>query len=284
VTPTAVTGADGKPVAVIADGGAVVFYNYRGDRPREITKAFVIDGFKEFDRGPKLDLFYATMTEYEAGLPVQVILSKPEKLKNILGEVVSKAGLAQFRCAETEKNPHVTFFFNNYRAEPFPGEERACPASPKVATYDQQPEMSAAEVTRLAREAILSGKYALIVVNFANPDMVGHTGSLPAAIKAVEATDKGVGELLEAVSKMGGSAVIGADHGNCEQMWDYTNNVPHTSHTLNLVEFFVVGDGYVAGKTRMREGGRLADIAPTVLHLMGLPKPAEMTGESLVLG
>jgi 2,3-bisphosphoglycerate-independent phosphoglycerate mutase len=284
VTPTAIVGADGKPLACIADNDAVVFYNYRGDRPREITKAFVIDGFKDFDRGPKLDLYYATMTEYESGLPVHVILPKPERLKNILGEVVSNAGLAQFRCAETEKNPHVTFFFNNYRKDPFKGEERACPASPKVPTYDLQPEMSAPEVTRLAKEAILSGKYALIVVNYANPDMVGHTGSLPAAIKAVEAADKGVGELLDALSKMGGSALIGADHGNCEQMWDPVHNAPHTSHTLNLVEFFVVGDGYAAGKTRMRSGGRLADIAPTVLHLMGIPKPAEMTGESLVIG
>jgi 2,3-bisphosphoglycerate-independent phosphoglycerate mutase len=283
VTPTAVVGADGKPLAAITDGDAVIFYNYRGDRPREITKAFVIDGFKDFDRGPKLDLYYATMTEYEAGLPVHVILPKPQKLRNILGEVVANAGLAQFRCAETEKNPHVTFFFNNYRGEPFKGEERACPASPKVATYDQQPEMSAADVTRAAKEAILSGKYALIVVNYANPDMVGHTGSLPAAIKAVEAADKGVGELLEALRKVGGSAVIGADHGNCEQMWDPVHNVPHTSHTLNLVEFFVVGDGFKAGKTRMREGGRLADIAPTVLQLMGIPKPAEMTGQSLIL-
>ncbi len=283
VTPTAIVGADGKPLASIADGDAVVFYNYRGDRPREITKAFTVDGFNGFDRGAKLDLYYATMTEYEAGLPVHVILPKPEKLKNILGEVVADAGLAQFRCAETEKNPHVTFFFNNYRAEPFAGEERACPPSPKVATYDMQPEMSAAEVTRAAKEAILSGKYALIVVNYANPDMVGHTGSLEAAVKAVEATDKGVGELLEALSKVGGFAVIGADHGNCEQMWDPVHNAPHTSHTLNLVEFFVVGEGFAAGKTKMREGGRLADIAPTVLQLMGLPKPAEMTGQSLVL-
>jgi len=284
VTPTAIVGADGKPIATIGNGDSVVFYNYRGDRPREITKAFMNESFDGFDRGPKLDLYYATMTEYEAGLPVHVILSKPEKLKNILGEVVSNAGLSQFRCAETEKNPHVTFFFNNYRKDPFPGEERECPPSPKVATYDLKPEMSSTEVTRLAKAAILSGKYALIVVNYANPDMVGHTGSLPAAIKAVEATDTGVGELLEALRSVGGFAVIGADHGNCEQMWDYVNNAPHTSHTLNLVEFFVVGEGYDAGKTRMREGGRLADIAPTVLHLMGLPKPAEMTGESLVIG
>lgn len=284
VTPTAIVGGDGKPVGAIGNGDAVVFYNYRGDRPRELTKAFVADGFAGFDRGPKLDLYFVTMTEYEAGLPVQVILPKPPKLKNILGQVVSDAGLAQFRCAETEKNPHVTFFFNNYRAEPFPGEERQCPASPKVPTYDLQPEMAAADVTRLTKEAILSGKYALIIVNYANPDMVGHTGSLAAAIKAVEATDRGVGELLGALEKAGGSAVIGADHGNCEQMWDPVHNVPHTSHTLNLVEFFVVGADYAAGKTRMREGGRLADIAPTVLQLMGLAKPAEMTGQSLILG
>ncbi len=282
IAPTWITDAAGRPLATIGDGDAVVFYNYRGDRPRELTKAFVLDGFKEFDRGPKLDLFYATMTAYESGLPVHVILDKPPKLKHILGEVVSAAGLAQFRCAETEKNPHVTFFFNNYRGESFPGETRAGPASPKVATYDLQPEMSAAEVTRLAREAILAGKYALIVVNYANPDMVGHTGSLPAAIKAVEVTDAGVGELLDALAQVGGRAVIGADHGNCEQMWDSVNHAPHTSHTLNRVEYFVVGDDFAAGRTRLREGGRLADIAPTVLDLMGLPKPAEMTGRSLL--
>jgi len=282
VPATRIATADGQPDGVIRDGDVVLFYNYRGDRPREITKAFVLDGFKEFERGPKLNLLYATMTEYEAGLPVQIISPKPEKLKNILGEVVSKAGLAQFRCAETEKNPHVTFFFNNYRKDPFPGENRACPPSPKVPTYDLQPEMSAAEVTRLAKEAILSGKYALVVVNYANPDMVGHTGSLPATIKAVEATDAGVGDLLSALRQMGGKALVCADHGNAEQMWDPTVNGPHTAHTLNLVEVYVVGDGFSAGKTKMRGGGRLADIAPTVLHLMGLPKPAEMTGASLL--
>jgi 2,3-bisphosphoglycerate-independent phosphoglycerate mutase len=284
IPATAILGADGRPLAAIGHGDAVLFYNYRGDRPREITKAFVIDGFKEFDRGQKLDLYYATMTEYEAGLPVHVVSGKPAPLKNILGEVVSRAGIGQFRCAETEKNPHVTFFFNNYRSTPFPGEDRACPASPKVPTYDLQPEMSAAEVTKAAKEAILSGKYGLIVVNYANPDMVGHTGSLPAAIKACEATDAGVGELLAALASKHGHAVILADHGNAEQMWDPELNGPHTAHTLNLVEVFVVGEGYAAGQTRLRTGGRLADIAPTVLHLMGLPKPVEMTGESLIVG
>jgi 2,3-bisphosphoglycerate-independent phosphoglycerate mutase len=279
VAPTQIV-ADGKPVATICDGDAVLFYNYRGDRPREITKAFVIDGFKEFDRGPKLDVFYATMTEYESGLPVQVLLPKPEKLKNTLGQVVADAGIAQFRCAETEKNPHVTFFFNNYRKDPFPGEQRACPPSPKVATYDQKPEMSAAEVTAAAKVAILSGRFGLVVVNFANADMVGHTGSLSAATAAVEATDRSVGALIAAIEKAGGSAVVTADHGNAEQMWDPTVNGPHTAHTLNRVEAFVVAPGLTPA-TKLREG-RLADIAPTVLALMGLPKPAEMTGESLI--
>jgi 2,3-bisphosphoglycerate-independent phosphoglycerate mutase len=272
----------GQPLAKFADGDAVVFYNYRGDRPRELTRAFVLDSFAEFDRGPKLDLYYATMTEYESGLPVKIVSPKPPKLKNILGEVVSKAGIPQFRCAETEKNPHVTFFFNNYNKEPFPLEDRACPASPKVATYDLQPEMNAGEVTRLSKEAILSGKYGLVIVNYANPDMVGHTGSLEATIKACEATDAGVGELLAAVKHTGGRAVICADHGNAEQMFDPTVQGPHTAHTLNLVEVFVVGEGFTKEGTRMRSGGRLADIAPTVLHLMGLEKPIEMTGTSLI--
>ena len=283
IPATWIVGPDGKPTATIQNGDSVLFYNYRGDRPRELTRAFVIDGFKDFDRGVKLDLYYATMTEYEAGLPVHVISGKPEALKNILGKVVDDAGIPQFRCAETEKNPHVTFFFNNYRKEPFPHEDRACPASPKVATYDMQPEMSEPEVATRAKEAILSGKYGLIIVNFANPDMVGHTGSLEATIKACEATDRGVGELLAALKQMDGRAVVCADHGNCEQMWDFETNGPHTAHTLNLVEVFVVGSDFAASKTKMRTGGRLADIAPTILHLMGLPKPAEMTGERLVL-
>jgi 2,3-bisphosphoglycerate-independent phosphoglycerate mutase len=283
VAPTAIVDTRGEPLATIQDGDAVLFYNYRGDRPRELTRAFVMDPFIGFDRGPKLDLFYATMTEYESGLPVQVVLPKPEKLKNILGQVVAEAGIRQFRCAETEKNPHVTFFFNNYRKEPFPGEDRACPPSPKVPTYDMQPEMSAAEVTRVAKEAILSGRYGLLVVNYANPDMVGHTGNLPAVIKAVETTDRGVGELLDALAQVGGRAVVCADHGNCEQMWDPSTNGPHTAHTLNLVEVFIVGEGYTKTGTRLREVGRLADIAPTLLDLMELPKPAEMTGESLIV-
>ncbi|MCC5023710.1 MAG: 2,3-bisphosphoglycerate-independent phosphoglycerate mutase [Candidatus Synoicihabitans palmerolidicus] len=283
VAPTAIVDEAGEPLATFKDGDVVLFYNYRGDRPREITKAFVLDYFDGFERGVKLDLYYATMTEYEKGLPVNVVSPKPEKLKKILGEVVANAGIGQFRCAETEKNPHVTFFFNNYRAEPFPGEDRACPASPKVPTYDQQPEMSAREVTAFAKEAILSGKYGLVVVNFANPDMVGHTGNLEAVVKAVETTDKGVAELLEALKSVGGKAIVTADHGNCEQMWNSDTKGPHTAHTLNLVELLVVGEGFTKEGTKMREGGRLGDIAPTVLDLMGLPKPVEMTGESLIV-
>ena len=284
VPATWIVDDSGQPLATFGDGDAVLFYNYRGDRPREITKAFVMDNFSDFDRGEKLDLYYATMTEYEAGLPVHVISGKPAKLRNILGEVVSDVGIKQFRCAETEKNPHVTFFFNNYRDTPFPGEDRACPASPKVATYDMQPEMSAAEVTAKAKKAILSGQYGLVVVNYANPDMVGHTGSIPAATKAVEATDAGVGELLAALAEKDGRAVITADHGNCEQMWNPETNSPHTAHTLNLVELFVIGSDYSKELTKMRSGGRLADIAPTLLDLMELPKPVEMTGESLIVG
>jgi 2,3-bisphosphoglycerate-independent phosphoglycerate mutase len=283
VAPTAIVDENGQSVASFQNGDAVLFYNYRGDRPREITKAFVFDEFDGFDRGEKLDLYYATMTEYEAGLPVHVVSPKPEKLKNILGEVVANAGIKQFRCAETEKNPHVTFFFNNYRGEPFPGEDRACPSSPKVATYDLQPEMVADEVTAAAKAAILSGDYGMIIVNFANPDMVGHTGNLEAVKKAVEATDAGVAELLEALASVGGRAVVTADHGNCEQMWNPETEGPHTAHTLNLVELHVVGEGYTKDGTKMRTGGRLADIAPTVLDLMGLPKPVEMTGESLIV-
>jgi 2,3-bisphosphoglycerate-independent phosphoglycerate mutase len=283
VIPTSVLGADGKPVATIGDGDSVIFFNFRGDRPRELCRAFCEEGFKEFDRGRKLDLFFAGLTEYKKGLPVETVLMKPAKMKNILGEYVSSLGLKQFRGAETEKYPHVTFFFNDYREEPFPGEDRAVVASPKVGTYDLAPDMSSMGVTVAARDALRSGRYDLLVVNYANPDMVGHTGSLPAAIRAVEATDLGTGVLLETVLKMGGAAVVCADHGNCEQMWDPEQNCPHTAHTLNLVEVFVVGGEFSAGKTKLRSSGRLADLAPTLLELMRLPKPPEMTGESLIV-
>lgn len=281
VLPTWIQDEGGRRVGNIEDGDVVLFYNYRGDRPRELTKSFVLDSFDGFDRGPKLDLFFVTMTAYEKDLPVQVLFPKPEKMRNILGSYVADRGIPQFRCAETEKYPHVTFFFNDYREEPFPLEDRRVAPSPKVATYDLQPEMSAAEVTALAKEAILSRRYGLVVVNYANPDMVGHTGSLGATVKAVEVVDHGVSELLEALTTVGGRAVVTADHGNADQLWDPTSETAHTSHTLNPVELFIAGEG--CENLKLRSGGRLADIAPTLLELMGLPKPLEMTGESLVV-
>ncbi len=281
VQPTQILDENGEPAGVIADGDAVLFYNYRGDRPRELTKAFVFDDFGGFDRGRKLDLDFITMTAYEEGLPVKVLFPKPPKMVNILGDYISARGIPQFRCAETEKYPHVTFFFNDYREEPFPLEDRKVVPSPKVPTYDLQPDMSAPEVARAAREAILSRKYGLIVVNFANPDMVGHTGSLPAAIQAVETVDGLVGNLLEALEQVDGKAVVTADHGNADQLWDPGNNTAHTSHTLNPVEMFVVGEG--CEQWKLRSGGRLADIAPTILDLMGLPQPKEMTGDNLII-
>ena len=279
VLPTWILGEDGQPLGSIQDGDSVIFYNYRGDRPRELTKAFVLDEFEGFRREGKRDLFFATMTEYEKGLPVELIFRKPPKMKNILGMVLSERGIPQFRCAETEKYPHVTFFFNDYREEPFPLEDRKMAPSPKVSTYDQQPEMSAAEVRDYTKEAILSGRYGLLVVNFANPDMVAHTGSLPATIKAVETTDAYVGELLEALAEVGGSALVTADHGNADQMFDPASDGPHTSHTLNKVECVVVTD---QGKDlTLRKEGRLADIAPTLLAMMGEEAPPEMTGKVL---
>jgi 2,3-bisphosphoglycerate-independent phosphoglycerate mutase len=281
VTPRIISDDGKNPIATVRDGDSVIFYNYRGDRPREITKAFVLDNFDGFDRGKQLDLYYATMTAYEQGLPVHVAYPKPPKMTNILADYVSARGIKQFRCAETEKFPHVTFFFNDYREEPFPGEDRQIVPSPRdVATYDLKPEMSAYGIRDEVVRRIDSGQYQLIVVNFANGDMVGHTGVLKAAIKAVEVVDECVGSLLDALAKQHGSAIVLADHGNCEQMIDPATGAPHTSHTTYDVELIVVDDRYKG--RQLRSGGRLADVAPTVLDLMGLPKPSEMTGESLL--
>jgi 2,3-bisphosphoglycerate-independent phosphoglycerate mutase len=281
VTPSVICDDGVTPRAIVRDGDSILFYNYRGDRPREITKVFVLPDFKGFDRGKKLQVFYCTMTAYEQGLPVHVAYPKPPKMSNILGQYVSQLGLKQFRCAETEKFPHVTFFFNDYREEPFPGEDRQIVPSPKdVATYDQKPEMSAYGVCDEVVKRIDSGMYDLIVVNFANGDMVGHTGVLPAAIKAVEIVDECVGRIMVALKKQNGVAIVLADHGNCEQMIDPGTGAPHTAHTTYDVEVIVVDDRF-KGK-RLREGGRLADVAPTALAMMGLPKPPEMTGTSLI--
>jgi 2,3-bisphosphoglycerate-independent phosphoglycerate mutase len=281
VTPSVITAKDGSPLATVKSGDSVIFYNYRGDRPREITKAFVADPFDGFDRGPKLDLYFVTMTAYEVGLPVHVAYPKPPKMTNILADYVSGLGLKQFRCAETEKFPHVTFFFNDYREPPFPGEDRQIvPSRKDVSTYNQAPEMSAQGVADEVVKRIDSGQYDLVVVNFANPDMVGHTGDLQAAIKAVEFVDAKVGEVLDAVKRQNGAAIVLADHGNCEQMIDPGTGAPHTSHTVYDVELIVVDDRFKGHS--LRTGGRLADVAPTALQMMGLPKPVEMTGESLI--
>lgn len=273
----------------VADGDAVIFLNYRGDRTREITKAFVlpddewasIDG-GGFDRGKRIEnLYFATMTGYETGLPVHVIFEKRAKMPDILGDFVASKGLRQFRCAETEKYPHVTFFFNDYRDDPFPGEERGmAPSRRDVATYDQVPAMSADEITEKVLGEIESGRSELIIVNYANGDMVGHTGSLEAAIAAVEKVDLCVGKVVEAALGKGGSLVVTADHGNCEQMIDPNTGGPHTAHTTYDVPLIVVEEGLEG--SQLKDDGRLADIAPTVLALMGLSAPEEMTGESLV--
>ncbi len=281
VTPSVLCGPGGLPLATVRANDSVIFYNYRGDRPREMTKAFVQDPFDGFDRGPKLPLYFVTMTAYESGLPVHVAYPKPPKMSNTLGEYVSQLGLKQFRCAETEKFPHVTFFFNDYREPPFAGEDRQIVPSPKdVATYDQKPQMSGQAVCDATVLRIDSGQYDLVVVNFANTDMVGHTGVLGAAITAVEFVDARVGEILAAVERQNGAAIVLADHGNCEQMVDPATGTPHTAHTTFDVEVIVVDERFKG--QQLRSGGRLADVAPTALQLMGLAKPAEMTGESLL--
>ncbi len=294
IRPTVVVDSDGQPLPRISDGDAVIFYNFRGDRPRELTKAFCLDTFPYqaegkdgvtremgFKRNCKISVKFVTMTEYEQGMPVEAAVAKPPKMRGTLGAYVSEAGLTQFRCAETEKFPHVTFFFNDYRDDPYEGEERQIIASPReVTTYDQKPEMSAPGVTDEMLRRIASDKYDLMVLNYANGDMVGHTGSLPAAIKAVEAVDEGVGKIVNAVLEKGGALIVTADHGNCEQMIDPETGGIHTAHTTYNVDLIVVDDRYK--EHELRTGGRLADIAPTALRLLGLPQPSEMTGESLI--
>jgi 2,3-bisphosphoglycerate-independent phosphoglycerate mutase len=289
ITPSIITDpkAHGSAVGTVRNNDSIIFYNYRGDRPKELTKAFVFPDFKEFDRGPMLKLYYLTMTAYEQDFPVHVAYPKPPKKQNILGEYLSNLGKKQFRCAETEKYPHVTFFFNDYRDQPFSGEDRTIIPSAKtlpdgspLSTYDQMPEMSAYGICDEVLNRINSSNYDLLVVNFANGDMVGHTGNLTAAIKAVEHVDICVGRILAAIEKQKGSAIITADHGNCEQMIDPKTGGPHTAHTTFPVELIVKDDRF-QGK-HLKENGRLADVAPTLLQLMGLDKPTEMTGQSLI--
>lgn len=271
-------------VPVVVEGGAqvkpndsIIFFNFRPDRAREITRTFVDPDFKGFER--KNGFFpvnFVCMTQYDATMPNVDVAFKPQTLKNTLGEYVSNKGMTQLRIAETEKYAHVTFFFNGGVEKQYEGEDRILVKSPAVATYDLQPEMSAYEVTDKLVPAIESGKYDMIILNYANCDMVGHTGVFEAAVKAVEAVDTCVGRVVEAIKKMGGVALITADHGNADKMVD-ADGSPFTAHTTNPVPFCVVGYD-----CQLREGGRLADIAPTMLQIMGLEQPAEMDGVSLI--
>jgi 2,3-bisphosphoglycerate-independent phosphoglycerate mutase len=280
IEPTSIVNADNEPLATVNDGDGVIFFNFRGDRPREITRAFVSSDFKEFPRTTRPDIYYVCMTEYDATIPAPVAFPKPPKMKNILGAYWGSLGLKQFRCAETEKYAHVTFFFNDYTEKPFPGEDRQIVPSPRVRTYDLKPEMSAYEVYEVVLERLDSNKYDVIVVNFANPDMVGHTGILSAAVKAAEAVDECVGKILDKIRALGGSAIITADHGNFEKMIDQGPDNPHTAHTIGDVPLIIFDERHKNGK--LRENGRLADIGPTLLEMMELPQPEEMTGKSLL--
>lgn len=268
----------GEPVKV-EDGDAVVFMNFRADRARELSRVFVENDFKEFERArqPKLAGF-VMLTQYAASIPAPAAFA-PSSLENVLGDYLAKNGKTQLRIAETEKYAHVTFFFSGGREEPFPGEERILIPSPKVATYDLQPEMSAPEVTDKIVDAIEHQRYDVIIVNYANGDMVGHSGVFEAAVKAVECLDLCVGRIVDALEKVGGEALITADHGNVEQMSDETTGQAHTAHTTEPVPFIYVGKRPL----KVREGGVLADVAPTMLKLLDLPQPAEMTGKSILI-
>ena len=277
VLPTVVM-KDGAPVAKVADNDSVVFCNFRPDRSRQLTRMFCDPDFEEVPRkGVKVK--FVTFTQYDITMPNAIVAYAPQKLENTLGQYLAEHGKTQVRIAETEKYAHVTFFFNGGVEEPNEGEVRTLIPSPKVATYDLQPEMSVFEVADQLVAAIKTGETDLIVANFANADMVGHTGFLEAAVAAIEAVDKAVGQVYEAILEVDGSMFICADHGNAEQMVDYSNNEPFTAHTINPVPFVLVN--YDQDYT-LRKGGKLADIAPTLLEMMDMSKPTEMTGESLL--
>lgn len=278
-----------KPIVVSEDGNPLsgrikekdvgIFFNFRADRGRQLSYVLSDKDFKGFDKGDKFAIHLTTMTQYDEKLKTPIAFP-PIKMKNILGEVLSSKGLGQLRIAETEKYAHVTFFFNGGEEKPFEGEDRILIHSPKVPTYDLKPEMSAHEVTEKVIQEILSRKFDFILLNYANPDMVGHTGVLDAAIKAIEVVDDCVGKVVEAVRKVGGTAMVTSDHGNAEMMLDYKTGETFTAHTTDLVPFILVTDDF---KGKLREKGILADVAPTILYLMGIPKPTEMDGESLIL-
>ncbi len=277
--PTAIT-ENGRPVATIKDNDTVIFFNFRPDRAREITRAFCMDDFDGFDRGARKKVTYICFTEYDVTIPNKEVAFQKVELKNTFGEYLAAHGKTQARIAETEKYAHVTFFFNGGVEEPNPGEDRILVKSPKVATYDLQPQMSAPEVCDKLCEAIRSEKYDVIIINFANPDMVGHTGILEAAVKAVETVDSCVGRAVEALKEVDGQMFLCADHGNAEQLVDYKTGAPFTAHTTNPVPFILIN---ADPAYTLKEGGCLADIIPTLIELMGMEQPAEMTGKSLLI-
>ncbi|MBQ0083720.1 MAG: 2,3-bisphosphoglycerate-independent phosphoglycerate mutase [Clostridiales bacterium] len=273
VLPTVVEGTER-----IKTGDSVIFFNFRPDRAREITRTFVDPDFSGFERkGGQQKVYYVCMTQYDAAMPNVDIAFRPQSLKNTLGEFLADQNMTQLRIAETEKYAHVTFFFNGGREVEFKGEDRILVNSPKVATYDLQPEMSAEPVCDKVCEAIESGKYDVVVLNFANCDMVGHTGVFQAAVKAVETVDTCVGRVKNSVLKMGGVMLLTADHGNADRMVD-TDGSPFTAHTTNPVPFAVIGKD-----CKLREGGKLCDISPTIIKVLGLKQPEEMTGQSIIL-
>ncbi|MCL1805368.1 MAG: 2,3-bisphosphoglycerate-independent phosphoglycerate mutase [Clostridiales bacterium] len=280
VTPSVIIDGRGVPLTTIQGGDPVIMFNFRTDRLRELSHVFTDKDFNVFIRAEDHEPWLVTMTEYEEGLPARVAFP-PESLGATLGRVAADRGLKQLRIAETEKYAHVTFFFNGGEEQPLSGEDRILIPSPKVATYDLQPEMSAPEVGAAVIDNIRGGKYDLIVLNYANPDMVGHTGVMDAAIKAVETVDGWVGRTVDAVLEAGGAVIVTADHGNVELMWDDDTGEPVTAHSCNPVPCILIGAG-LEGK-KLRDGGKLADIAPTLLELLGLPQPGEMTGASLIL-
>ena len=277
VVPTVITDDSGAALGTVSENDSVIFFNFRPDRAREITRTIVDGDFSGFER-KYFKTFYVCMTQYDASMPNVEVAFKPEKLTNTFGEYISKKGLRQLRIAETEKYAHVTFFFNGGVETVCDGEDRALINSPKVATYDLQPEMSAYEVCDEVVKRIESGEYDVIILNYANCDMVGHTGVFDAAVKAVEAVDECLGRTVDAILKMGGVALVTADHGNADQMIDYDTKGPFTAHTTNVVPLVMIG----GDKDAKLKPGRLADLAPTMLDIMGLEKPAEMTGESLI--
>lgn len=282
VQPTVIL-KNGKPVATVQPDDSIIFFNFRPDRARELTRAFLFADFDGFERKKGFfPLTYVSMTQYDKTFEDKLSVAfKPETLQNTLGQYLAKLHKTQLRIAETEKYAHVTFFFNGGVEAPNPLEDRCLIPSPKVATYDLKPEMSAYEVTEEAVKRIDSGKYDVMILNFANPDMVGHTGVMEAAVKAVHAVDACLEKVVDAILRQGGRCIITADHGNCEYMWDEKQNAPFTAHTTNPVPCVLVDD--TRKNVKLRSDGRLSDLSPTLLDLMGVEKPAEMTGNTLII-